>query len=363
MDIISNLESLISDFKKKHQKFLEETPALAEKIRNVCSTIERSWSGSFSGYHGSLYYGEFESPPLNRRFSVEWGTIHGLPEGWRQRQPEEVMNIVEGRVGYDFSTKKLEKDSAVFLESARELHENILDIIGSPVFPKPTERISSTIQEIKKIKFGKPRDFFGNYINDHLPKTRVSRDSEALMEGIYIPTQLYCEAVASEAKKVWEQTNEFIKLVQRLNKQLYDVKGLTQEKQTNMDIKFENLHKEILAKCSKLYNDGSYAEAVEKSFKVVRDRLRDLTGYETGSVAFGKGKLHIKGAAASNVDSDFNEAVKFLTMAIDFFRNEKSHTSDANIDDPVRAYEYLRLSSLAMHLLENTEVKKEKGAK
>lgn len=358
MDIISNLESLISDFKTKNQKFLEEIPELTEKIRNVCREIEHSWSGSFNGYHGSLYYGDFEPPPLNRRFSVEWGTIHGLPTGWRQRQPDEVMKEIEGRVSEDFSTKKLEENSAAFLESVKEFRENVLDIIGLPEFPKPTERISSTIQEIQKIKFGKPRGIFGEYMNDRLPKTRVSRDSQALMEGIYIPTQLYCEAIAHEAKKIWGLTNDFIKLIQRLNKQLYDVKGLTREKQNNMDIKFENLHKEILAKCNKLYNDGSYAEAVEKGFKVVRDRLRELTGYETGSEAFGKGKLHIKGAAAPNVDSDFNEAVKFLTMAIDFFRNEKSHTSDSNIDDPVRAYEYLRLSSLAMHLLENAEIKK-----
>jgi hypothetical protein len=44
-------------------------------------------------------------------------------------------------------------------------------------------------------------------------------------------------------------------------------------------------------------------------------------------------------------------------MAIDQFRNEKSHTSDSKIVDPTRAYEYLRLSSLAMNLLENTEIR------
>ena len=110
-------------------------------------------------------------------------------------------------------------------------------------------------------------------------------------------------------------------------------------------------------KCSKLYTDGHYPEAVEKSFKVVRDRLRELTTYETGSEAFGKGGLYIKGASAENVDNDFQSAVKFLTMAIDRFRNEKSHTSDGNINDPVRAYEYLTLSSLAMRLLDDSEVR------
>lgn len=119
----------------------------------------------------------------------------------------------------------------------------------------------------------------------------------------------------------------------------------------------EALHQKIQEKCSGLYLGGHYAEAVEKGFKVVRDKLRELTTHETGSEAFGKGGLYIKGAAAENVDKDFQDAVKFLTMAIDQFRNEKSHTSDGKMDDPVRAYEYLALSSLAMNLLASSEVR------
>ncbi len=119
----------------------------------------------------------------------------------------------------------------------------------------------------------------------------------------------------------------------------------------------EALHEKVKQKCSGLYLGGHYPEAVEKGFKVVRDRLRELTTHETGSEAFGKGGLYIKGASAENVDKDFQDATKFLTMAIDQFRNEKSHTSDGKIEDPVRAYEYLALSSLAMHLLDNSEVR------
>lgn len=116
------------------------------------------------------------------------------------------------------------------------------------------------------------------------------------------------------------------------------------------------LHHEIFSKCNSLFEKKEYPEAVEKSFKVVRDRLRALTGHETGSKAFGNTNLHIEGAAAQNVDGDFNEGVKFLTMAIDMFRNEKSHTSDAKIDDPQRAFEYLTLSSLAINLLDQAEM-------
>lgn len=124
----------------------------------------------------------------------------------------------------------------------------------------------------------------------------------------------------------------------------------------SLSIDLSTLHPEIYKKCRSLYRAEQYAEAAEKGFKVVRDKLRELTGNEKGSDAFGIGKLHIKGAAAQNVDEDFNQGVKFLTMAIDKFRNEKSHTSDAKIDDPQRAYEYLTLSSLAMNLLDQAEI-------
>src|ERR1035441_1042876 len=82
------------------------------------------------------------------------------------------------------------------------------------------------------------------------------------------------------------------------------------------------LHPHIESRCGDLYASGAFAEAVEKSFKVVRDRLRELTGYEKGSEAFGKGKIHIRGAAAPHVDADFNEGAKFLMMPL---RSEEHH--------------------------------------
>ena len=57
------------------------------------------------------------------------------------------------------------------------------------------------------------------------------------------------------------------------------------------------------------------------------------------------------------MENDFNEGVKFLTMAIDRFRNEKSHTSDVGAQDPVRSSEYLKLASLAMRLLDSAEIR------
>ena len=140
----------------------------------------------------------------------------------------------------------------------------------------------------------------------------------------------------------------------------YQISG-AEEKPADTTLPFDTrygIHPAIAGKCTTLLTAGQYPEAVEKSFKVVRDRLRTLTGYETGSDAFGKGRLWVDGAAAKHVEDDFNQGVKFLMMAIDMFRNEKSHTSDGNIDDPVRAHHYLSLSSLALLFLDRASVRR-----
>ena len=183
-----------------------------------------------------------------------------------------------------------------------------------------------------------------------------TRDSEAAMQGIMLSSHSYYEAVGTEAAFLGEGAKKFMRLADRLIRQL-EAKTASSSTEPAVAPGLERLHPKIYSKCHLLYERGVYAEAAEKGFKVVRDRLRELTGHETGSDAFGKGRLYIRGAAAPNVDQDFNDAVKFLTMSIDRFRNEKSHSSDIKIDDPARAYEYLSLSSLAMHLLDKAEIR------
>ena len=146
-----------------------------------------------------------------------------------------------------------------------------------------------------------------------------TRDSEAAMQGIMLASHSYYEAVGTEAVFLGEGAKKFMRLADRLIRQL-EAKTASSSAEAAVTPGLERLHPQIYSKCHLLYERGVYA-------------------------------------AASNVDQDFNDAVKFLTMSIDRFRNEKSHSSDIKIDDPVRAYEYLSLSSLAMHLLDKAEIR------
>jgi uncharacterized protein (TIGR02391 family) len=353
VNVIKTTKKLIKKFRNKQTNILGNIPKLSEKLGEACSRVELSWSGSFAGWHGKMYYRNFQIPSIHEQFSGIWGGVKRIPDGWEEKQPEEVRVKIEELIGDNFSAEKFEDDIRKLREEAKRFKDEIIVTFSSVIFDSNIAKEKDLFTQIENFKFGRTKE---EYINDRLPKTIMSRDTEVLTQGICLASWLYYEGAALEGKNIYEAINNFFALLDRLIKRL-EMKIKSDSKSISVTKRhLADLHPQIYSKCHELYEKNIYAEAVEKSFKVVRDRLREITGYETGAKAFGKGKLHMRGAAAPNVDQDFNDAVRFLTMAIDYFRNEKSHTSDAKIEDPIRAYEYLRLSSLAMNLLEDAEI-------
>jgi uncharacterized protein (TIGR02391 family) len=345
--LIEELEA----FQERYGAEIASIEAQSRRLMDACSEIERSWSGSFAGWHGRMYFRDFGKPSLYQRFSGEWGGIQGIPDGWEEKDAKEVAERISDIIGDGFSVEAFEKRIEALRTAIQDLKIEI-DIHLSLLDTKALDKEQALIEELKSFSLGDPR---AKYVLDRLPKSIVTRDREAITQGICNPAWLCYAGVGYEGQETIRSLNKYRKQIVGLVKQATArMKAPAASHMALGDLDW--IHPEIRKKCAKLYMARAHAEAVEKSFKVVRDKLRHLTGYETGSDAFGKGKLHVRGAAAPHVDKDFNEAVKFLLMAIDRFRNEKSHTSDAKIRDPVRAHQYLVLSSLAMYLLEDAEI-------
>jgi len=352
--MIKDFKDLLTAFLAGHSDQLSKTSAASDMIQDACQRIERSWSGSFAGWHGKMYFNDFETPSIHQRFSGEWGGLHGIPAGWEEKEPEDVRVRIDGLIGNGFSIESFDVEIKALRTDAVGLRDELAIMFDSHDANDLTTKEGALLKQIEQWSFGRTR---GDFIQDRLPGTLMSRDAEAVRQGTCIPSWLYYEGVALEGSVLSAAVRDLLAACERLIRSVERGKvGARGALSSSTHNSLAGLHSQIYSKCHELYEKKAYAEAVEKSFKVVRDTLRRLTGYETGSEAFGKGRLHIEGAAAANVEEDFNDAVKFLTMAIDRFRNEKSHTSDAKIDDPTRAYEYLSLSSLAMNLLENTRI-------
>ncbi len=120
-------------------------------------------------------------------------------------------------------------------------------------------------------------------------------------------------------------------------------------KDGNINIK---LQKDIFDHVQKLLNDGHYFNAVEEAYKIVRKKLKQITGKEKATDAFNKSNYRkIFGhLPVDDAKEDFFEGVKFLHMAIQFLRNEKAHTPASELDKNL-AIHYIALASLAYDLI------------
>jgi uncharacterized protein (TIGR02391 family) len=112
------------------------------------------------------------------------------------------------------------------------------------------------------------------------------------------------------------------------------------------------LQKEIFDHVQQLLNEGHYFIAVEEAYKIVREKLKDVSGEEKATTAFADtNRERIFGHQPKNAaEKDFFEGVKFLHMAIQFLRNEKAHTQAHELDKNL-AVHYLALARLAYDLI------------
>lgn len=113
------------------------------------------------------------------------------------------------------------------------------------------------------------------------------------------------------------------------------------------------LNQNVFSHVQGLLIDGHYFNAVEESYKIVRHKLKEITGKEKAHEAFKEANFPlIFGHNAKNeVEKDFYEGVKFLHMAIQKLRNEKAHTPATRIDKNL-AIHYIVLASLAYDLID-----------
>ena len=97
----------------------------------------------------------------------------------------------------------------------------------------------------------------------------------------------------------------------------------------------------------------NYFHAVEESYKIVREKLKEITDEEKANNAFNeKNFKKIFGYEPKNeIEKDFFDGVKFLHMAIQMFRNEKTHSLAGDLNKN-RAYHYIVLASLAYQLID-----------
>lgn len=146
--------------------------------------------------------------------------------------------------------------------------------------------------------------------------------------------------------------------VEKIGQRLMNMPSENQvQKQSNQNINITNetiieIHPNIFNHVKSCLENKDYYHAVEEAYKVVIEKLREITGEEQASRAFNdiNYKKIFKKEAQTQAEKDFREGIKFLCMAIQNFRNDKIHTLSKEIDKNI-AVHYISLASLAYNLI------------
>jgi len=243
--IIRRAETLKSDVEKQEN--------MAEKIIGSCHHVGKSWSGSSMVGHAKFYYKDFEEPDSYNRFNIEWGLIHGIPEGWEEKSGDTVREKIEST-----SHSDLEKFRAL----VTKFEQGFDDLRRDAVLALSDSGFFET-DKIENFSFKSATDHF----NLIFPTKFMTRDTGA-MTGHYIVPHIYYESIAKfvrtfpddlknfifEIKKIVKNTKTEKTKVSGENKTGYYVENSTIIRLSKIESKNYDLSK-LVKLCQEL-NDG-----------------------------------------------------------------------------------------------------------
>jgi len=204
---------------------LDKIIEVGGKIIKACGEIEKSWSNSFAGYHGLLYYKDFQEPTIYQRFSPEWGCIRGVPNGWNKKTADEVRKKIEELIGDNFSLISFENKKKDLAEEFKKIKTEILVVLSSFELNDDMTQEKKLLLQIENCELTKT---LSHFMNKLIPGTIMTRDSRALTEGICIPTHTYYIGVSQLVKDISENIKNLLNITDRLVRQL-EIKFLKQE--------------------------------------------------------------------------------------------------------------------------------------
>lgn len=214
--ILEKISKQLADFRNEISPKITTLLQATEKVTKTCNEIGQSWSGSFAGYHGKLYFKNFEIPKIHERFNVEWGGIHGIPNGWDSKEVEVVKQEIINRVSKNFSLDAFEHDEQELIQKAKSaLHEITIEFSAFNLENHQKEK--TLFEQIENFEFGKGKNYFLRIL---LPTSLIGRDKEASMQGIYLPTHIYYLGLAKSINDTCNSVTDFINLIDRLKRQI-----------------------------------------------------------------------------------------------------------------------------------------------
>ncbi|MBU8830558.1 TIGR02391 family protein [Mycolicibacterium goodii] len=241
--------------------------------------------------------------------------------------------------------------------------ESILDMSGGYVLDFTNETFADFVRS--SLGFDPYKKYTGDLSKarllrllwDQEPKASVAKLNLDLLNYWHATLQLAEKSPSEAQQTIWRELVDQFTQEPSISGATAPVSFTTEASVTANKIEIE-IHEDIYAHIGQYLAAKDYYHAVEESYKLVREKLRDITGKEKASDVFNNSAqntahyqaLFGKVAPTTDTEADFFRGIGYLHLGVQHLRNEKAHTPASSLD-PNLAIHYIALASLAYDLI------------
>ncbi len=176
--------------------------ALGGALRDATIDVALSWSRSWAGWHASMYFRDYGEPGLGDAFNGEWGEFGA---GWVMRSADDVQAVIEGRAGG--TVAHLQSVTEGILKQARPVRRSLVSTLLPICDHLHFDREATDVQALSDAKWViAPASFLQMLV----PSQVVSRDSQAIHQGIGTPPHLAVETLIASDQASIRAVSDFI---------------------------------------------------------------------------------------------------------------------------------------------------------
>ena len=159
-----------------------------QNLRRAAEEVGKAWSGSWMGYQANVYYRDLKPPPPGAHFNPEWGMMPSafVPErttgDWIEYDPEEVSSFIYKRAESPNMEALKEFDGLAGSEFLSQ-KSNLLSIIEIEIGNLNSQILTDQKEGVSKLSLIAEHQ----YLESWKPRSRTSRDSKAIYQGVWVP--------------------------------------------------------------------------------------------------------------------------------------------------------------------------------
>ena len=157
------------------------------RLEQAASEVDKAWSGSYLGYHSTIYYEGLKIPPSGAYFDAEWGFMNESPNrthgNWKKFDPDEIQDVVYSRAG-DPDMKMLRTFYTNAIDEFNDCKMKVLSILQVAMAKQSDDFLAELKGRIDKLSSISKVEI----AEQLLPSSGVySRDSIATNQGFKLP--------------------------------------------------------------------------------------------------------------------------------------------------------------------------------